>query len=144
MSAEQVEVLLGVVRERPSLALEDVVDAFRRASGVTIAAETVSKYLREAGFERVLRARASEAGGERSVPLVTQPPGAPKTEKRYGFGAAHRDEGDALRCPSSLTEVECEAVKHIFDPPGKTGRPPTYSCRLMLDACVYVLRSGCS
>ena len=57
LSPEQVEVLLGVVRERPSLALLDVVAAFRRVSGVTIAAETVSKYLREAGFERVLPLR---------------------------------------------------------------------------------------
>ena len=132
--------LLEIVRDRPSLALEDVVDAFRRASGVTISAATVSKYLREAGFTRVLPPRAGEAGGERPAP----PPSAPTKEKRYGYGAAHRDEGDALRYPSSLTDAEWEAVKHIFDPPGKTGRPPTYPRRLMLDACVYVLRSGCS
>jgi len=135
--------LLEIVRDRPSLALEDVVDAFRRASGVTISAATVSKYLREAGFTRVVPPRAGEAGGERA-PLVTQPESAPTKEKRYGYGAAHRDEGDALRYPSSLTDAEWEAVKHIFDPPGKTGRPPTYPRRLMLDACVYVLRSGCS
>ena len=132
--------LLEIVRERPSLALEDVVDAFRRASGVTISAATVSKYLREAGFTRVLPPRAGEAGDKRPAP----PPSAPTKEKRYGYGAAHRDEGDALRYPSSLTDAEWEAVKHIFDPPGKTGRPPTYPRRLMLDACVYVLRSGCS
>ena len=72
LSPEQVELLLGVVRERPSLALLDVVDAFRRVSGVTIAAETVSKYLREAGCERVLPPRAGDAGeaAERAVPLV--------------------------------------------------------------------------
>ena len=63
LSPGLVEVLLGVVRDRPSLALEDVVDAFRRTSGVTISAETVSKYLREAGFVRVLPPRSAEAGG---------------------------------------------------------------------------------
>ncbi len=135
---------MGVVRERPSLALEDVVDAFRRASGVTISAETVSKYLREAGFKRVLPARSGEVEGEGAVPLVERPLRAQEKERRYGYGAAHRDEGDAVRYPSSLTDAEWEAVRHLFDPPGKTGRPPTYSRRLMLDACVYVLRSGCS
>jgi len=144
LSAEQVEVLLGVVRERPSLALEDVVDAFRRASGVTIAAATVSKYLREAGFKRVLPPRAGEASGEQAAPLVASPSRSPGKERRYGYHAAHRDEGDAVRYPSSLTDVEWVAVRHIFDPPGKSGRPPKYSRRLMLDACVYVLRSGCS
>lgn len=84
LSPEQIEVPLEVVRERPGFALEDVVTAFRRASGVTFAAETARKYLREAGFERV-------------VPPATG------------------DAGD-----------------------------PTYPRRLMLDACVYVLRSGCS
>jgi transposase len=143
LSPEQVEVLLGVVRERPSLALEDVVDAFRRTSGVTIAAETVSKYLREAGFVRVLPARAGEEGSVGAAPLVGSPSAAERA-KRYGYQPAHRDEGDALRYPSSLTDAEWEAVRHLFDPPGKTGRPPRYPRRQMLDACVYVLRSGCS
>ena len=70
LSPEQIQVLLEIVREPPSLALEDVADAFRRASGVTIAAETASMYLREAGFKRVLPPRAGEAGDERAVPLV--------------------------------------------------------------------------
>jgi len=144
LSPEQVEVLLEVVRDRPGLALQDVVDAFRRVSGVTIAAETVSKYLREAGFERVVPPRGGEVGDERAVPLVEPAPGTLEKAKRYGYQPAHRDAGDAVRYPSSLTDAEWEAVKHIFDPPGKTGRPPTYPRRVMLDACVYVLRSGCS
>ena len=146
MSPEQVELLLGVVRERPSWALLDVVDAFRRVSGVTIAAETVSKYLREAGCERVLPPRAGDAGeaAERAVPLVEPGSSAAGKAKRPGYLVAHRDEGDALRYPSSLTDAEWEAVKHIFDPPGRPGRPPRVPRRVMLDACVYVLRSGCS
>ena len=68
LSSAQVEVLLEIVRARPLLALEDdVLDAFRRASGVTMSAATVSKYVREAGFTRVLPPRAGEADAERSV-----------------------------------------------------------------------------
>lgn len=64
--------------------------------------------------------------------------------KEYGYGEAHRDPGDAVRYPCGLTDSEWEQVKHLFDPPGKPGRPPKYPRRRMLDACVYVLRSGCS
>jgi putative transposase len=37
-----------------------------------------------------------------------------------------------------------EQIEHLFDPPGRTGRPPTFPRRQVLDGCIYVLRSGCS
>ncbi len=64
--------------------------------------------------------------------------------EEYGYHEAHRDPGDAVRYPCGLTDSEWEQVRHIVDPPGKTGRPPKYPRRRMLDACIYVLRSGCS
>jgi transposase len=143
LSERHVEELVELVRERPMLALDDVVDAFRRKTGVTIAAVTVRKYLREAGFERArpLRAAGSgEAAGTRTPAAAAE--GAPA--RSYGYHAAHRDAGDAGRYPCGLTDAEWAAVEHIFDPPGRTGRPPKYPRRQMLDGCVYVLRSGCS
>ena len=140
LSEEQVGELLELVRERPMLSLDDVVDAFRRRSGVTVAAVTVRKYLREAGFERARPSRAGKTGAE--SPAAAEADWAPP--RRYGYHAAHRDAGDAVRYPSGLTDAEWAAVEHLFDPPGRTGRPPKYPRRQMLDACVYVLRSGCS
>ena len=93
MSPAQAEVLLEVVRYRPSLALEDVVVGFRRASGVTVSAATVSKYVREAGFTRVLRARAGEVGGERPAP----PPSAATKEMRV-TGTVRRIVTRGMRC----------------------------------------------
>ncbi len=70
--------------------------------------------------------------------------GAEPVAKQYGYGKTHRDSGDLVRYPCGLTESEWEQVKRLFDPPGRTGRPEKYPRRQMLDACVYVLRSGCS
>lgn len=140
LDAGQVEVLVGLVRERPMLSLDDLVDAFRRQSGVSIAAVTVRKYLKEAGFERARPRRGGGAG----LPVDAEAEPAPAPARSYGYHAGHRDAGDALRYPCGLTDAEWAVVERIFDPPGRTGRPPKYPRRLMLDACVYVLRSGCS
>jgi len=42
LSGEQVGELVALVQDRPTLSLDDLVDAFRRKSGVTISAVTVS------------------------------------------------------------------------------------------------------
>jgi len=146
LSEGQVSELVELVRERPMLSLDDVVDAFRRRTGVTIAAVTVAKYLREAGFERARPPRAASGGGGEAASAESLADSGSKQApaRRYGYHAAHRDAGDAVRYPCGLTDVEWAAVEHIFDPPGRTGRPPKYPRRQMLDACIYVLRSGCS
>lgn len=138
LTAEQVEVLVELVRENPLLSLDDVVSALRRGHGITVSAATVRKYLREAGFQRSRpEPSPSQVEGSRGSEEDSSP-------KVYGYGEAHRDPGDETRYPCGLTDSEWEQVAHIFDPPGKTGRPPKYPRRQMLDACVYVLRSGCS
>ncbi len=143
LAPEQVEDLVELVRANPLLSLDDLVRFFRRERGVSLSAVTIRKYLREAGFERKrpekrATASTSEASGEGGAKKGEAPPAA------YGYGKAHRDPGDAVRYPCGLTDSEWEQVRHLFDPPGKTGRPAKYPRRQMLDACIYVLRSGCS
>ena len=137
LSPVQVESLIELVRKNPTLALEDLVWALRRETGIQLAAPTIKQYLNDAGFKRSRAPRGrrgapSMAGAQEAVP------------KEYGYTAAHRDPGDSARYPCGLTDSEWEQVRHIFDPPGKTGRPEKYPRRQMLDACIYVLRSGCS
>jgi transposase len=142
LTPEDVEELIALVREKPLLSLDDLVRAFRKKSGITVSAATISKYLREAGFERKRPkkgAKAEKAGsGERAEKEGETRP------RTYGYNETHRDPGDAQRYPCGLTDSEWEQVRHLFDPPGKMGRPPKYPRRQMLDACIYVLRSGCS
>ncbi|HSL84121.1 MAG TPA: IS5 family transposase [Thermoanaerobaculia bacterium] len=141
LTSAQVEVLVGLVRENPLLSLDDLVWSFREQTGVTVSTPTVRKYLQEAGFERSRppKGATAEAAGASDATGDAEPP-----PKVYGYGQAHRDPGDGARYPCGLTDSEWEHIREIFDPPGRTGRPPKYPRRQVLDACIYVLRSGCS
>jgi transposase len=130
ISPEQIDVLVDMVRDNPQLALDDLVWAFRRQTGVTLSAPTIKKYLKQAGFELVRAKRTAEP--DKPIP------------KSYRYSAAHRDPGDLVRYPCGLTDLEWEHVAHLFDPKGRRGSPGKYPRRQMLDACIYVLRSGCS
>ena len=46
--------------------------------------------------------------------------------------------------PSSLTQREWEIVRPLLPERGKLGRPPRYTRRELLDAILYVVRSGCT
>jgi len=142
LAPEQVAQLVELVRVNPLLSLDDLVWALRRRIGLTVSTATVRKYLHEAGFERTRPkglASAREDAGRVRGDAEEQGAG-----QKYGYREAHRDPGDAVRYPCGLTDTEWEQIRHLFDPPGRTGRPPKYPRRQMLDACVYVLRSGCS
>lgn len=141
LAAEQVERLVGLVRENPVLSLDDLVCSFREQTGITVSTPTVRKYLLQAGFERWRPSRPSSSSSAASEGAVVEPE---SRVQAYGYGQEHRDPGDAVRYPCGLTDSEWAQVQAIFDPPGTTGRPPKYPRRQMLDACIYVLRSGCS
>jgi len=145
LTPEQVETLAALVRENPLLSLDDVVWAFRRRTGITISTASARKYLAEAGFQRSRPPKRSGAGERSRSAEAKQGAGDVEPPPRvYGYHEAHRDAGDTARYPCGLTDSEWEQVRHLFDPPGRTGRPSKYSRRSVLDACVYVLRSGCS
>lgn len=142
LSPKQVDELVAIVQENPLLSLDDTVDGFRRQTGVTISSVTVRKYLLAAGFTRSRPTRMPRARAG-SVAEATAGDSEP-SPRVYGYDQSHRDPGDATRYPCGLTDSEWEQVAHLFDPPGRTGRPEKYPRRQMLDACIYVLRSGCS
>lgn len=142
LSAEEIDILTGLVRDNPLLSLDDIVWAFRRQTGITLSSPTVGRYLRAAGFERSRPGRAAAGAATFRGEGGTVDTGP--ASQQYGYTEAHREVGDARRYPCGLTDSEWEQVKHLFDPPGRTGRPERYPRRQMLDACIYVLRSGCS
>src|SRR5690606_27706620 len=123
-------------------AMEDLVWAFRREAGIVLAPATIKGYLERAGFTRP-RAPRGRRGAKVTRSLRPRPEqGAPPPS--YGYTAAHRDPGDVVRYPSGLTDSEWEQVRPLFEAPERPGRPEKYPRRQMLDACIYVLRSGCS
>lgn len=138
----EVDVLVGLVRERPTLSMDDLVWAFRERTGISLSAPTAKKYLEARGFKRSRPLRQSAESKRSSTLGAEQKDGKPVQQYRYAD--EHRDPGGPSRYPCGLTDSEWEQIQHHFDPPGGTGRPPKYPRRQMLDACIYVLRSGCS
>jgi len=46
--------------------------------------------------------------------------------------------------PSEFTEKEWKIVRPLLPPPSKMGRPPRYSRKQIVEAILYVTRSGCT
>lgn len=140
LTPTQVEALVAIVRERPSLSLNDIVHEFRVRTGVALSGASARKYLKAAGLQRIRPSRTRTAASGKT----TEPPPAPAKAARYGYSDLHRDPGDEARYPCGLTDSEWERVAPIFEPQGRPGRPPKYPRRQLLDAILYVLRAGCS
>lgn len=126
--------MLGVVREvvaaRRGATMQELCDDFARRTGIKVCTVTLHRALRRAGLER-------KATREKRV--------APQS-KRYGYTDAHRAPAStADGYASSLTDAEWRLASDLFElPEGSRGRPAKYDRRAMVDACCYVLRSGCS
>ncbi len=89
-----------------------------------------------------VRRRLDEMGIRREQ--ATLPPLQGELEQRYGYRPAHRRQQPEQRYPNSLTDEEWRLVADIFERDGDRGTPPRYPRRLLVDACCYVVRSGCS
>lgn len=142
LSGSNLEALIEIAREKPLLSLDDTVEAFRKKTGVTTSTVTVRKYLKAAGIQKTRPTKEEREAAVREKSDKEQE--ADSGSRKYGYNASHRDPGDSVRYPSGLTDTEWEQVRHLFDPIGRPGRPEKYPRRQMLDACIYVLRSGCS
>lgn len=78
------------------------------------------------------------ARGEAARSATTSP-------KRYGYKPAHRRRAPEGGFSTSLTDAEWMLVADLFErPEGGRGMPPRFARRLMVDACCYVLRTGCA
>jgi putative transposase len=128
-----IEALRLIVREMPTATLPQIADALNARCATTVCDTTVRRALRAAGIER-LRPRPVQAA--RSA--TTSP-------KRYGYKPAHRRRAPEGGFSTSLTDAEWALVADLFErPEGGRGMPPRFARRLMVDACCYVLRTGCA
>lgn len=137
IQGEDLEELLEVVKEMPVCTLAELNAEFRRRSGVEVRDETIRRTLKRAGYSRVVPSRSKRKDVEKIEESNTPEPG----EKRYGYTKLHRRDSDERRYPSSLTDAEWALLAPVFDN-AKTGRPPKYPRRDVLDGIFYILRSG--
>jgi transposase len=131
ISAEHMNMLLDLVRERPLMTWSELEVAFEGKTGVAVHSMTLRRALRRAGVTRQKAEVKVELSGK-------------QREKRYGYTAAHRKKAPEQLYASSLTDSEWELVADLFEATGRRGLPPSHSRRSMLDACCYVVRTGCA
>lgn len=132
-----VAVLRDIVHDRPTASLGEITTEFERRSGLKVCWPTIRKGLKRAGVERLRGPTSSGSPGG----VDAQTPEKPRV---YGYTDAHRDAGDAERYGTCLTDTEWSLVSDIFENKGGRGKPPLYARRLLVDACCYVVRTGCS
>ena len=132
LADEHVTTLKAIVEANPTATMEEIQRELERRSGVRAHGRTIEKGLRSAGIER----RTGGAG----VRIETRE----AQQARYGYSEADRSQGDEQTYPSCLTDAEWALVADLFDCPGARGKPPKYPRRLVVDACCYVVRTGCA
>lgn len=128
------DALLGEVRSivaaKRGATMQELCDAFAERTGITVCTVTMHRAIKRAGLERT---------DTRQTRTASQP-------KRYGYTQAHRSAPSAAdQYASSLTDAEWALAADLFElPEGSRGRPSKYERRSMVDACCYVLRTGCA
>ena len=132
---EHVRLLREITRESAQGSLQEVCEELARRSGVRACGATVRKALRAAG---IVQAKPQRRGGARA-------PEQGKGTGRYGYRAVHRRADGPSGLNTDLTEAEWALVADLFERgEGGRGVPPRYERRHMVNACCYVLRTGCA
>jgi len=130
---EHVLALKEIVAEQPGATLEVVTQLLAERCGVKVCSLTVRRALQDAGVVRVKPTRRAVEGG---------PPAKPG---RYGYTPAHRREAAGSGYGCCLTDAQWALVADLFEHrAGGRGMPPQLDRRTLVDACCYVLRTGCA
>lgn len=124
--------LVAIVQSDPTATLDEIRREFHRRSGIDAHEQTIVATLRKHGIRRV--------PSDEAVVVESAAPGP----RRYGYTAAHRRHEPEQIYPSCLTNAEWDLVQDVFDSPGGRGLPPKVSRRTLVDACCYVVRTGCA
>jgi putative transposase len=131
LKPEHIAVLHDIVTERAQTSLNEIADELHHRCGLRVCDATIRRTLRAQGIVRLKPVRRA---------FVERAEGA----KRYGYTAAHRRE-DISPYSTNLTDAEWELVADLFERlPGQRGTPVHYSRRDLVNACSYVLRTGCA
>lgn len=130
-----VAVLRAITREQPRSSLDEVRRELWRRAGVTVSTVTLRKALRAAGIERLKPLRRA---GQRAA---AQGSGA---AAKYGYTSMHRRADGSSGMNTDLTDAEWALVADLFERQGGRGAPVRHARRHLVNACCYVLRTGCA
>jgi transposase len=133
IQAREKQVLRELIAEQPLSTVGELVKSLHARTGTSVSTPTLVKAIKA---QEIVRIKPPAPSGY-AQPEHQEPP-------RYGYNERHRDEGDQERYATSLTQAEWEMVSDIFESEGERGRPAVHSRRAMVDACFYIVRTGCS
>ena len=134
LTADHVPLLVAIAEQLPRSSLDELTREFNRRSGMSVCSATVRKALRVAGVKRMrpLRKPAERAAVQGSAPV------------RVGYSDRHRRADGASGMNTDLTDAEWALLSELFERKGGRGAPPTHERRLLVNACLYVVRTGCA
>jgi transposase len=133
-------VLRTIASEHRTATVDELCRALADRTGIRVTPMTMYRYLARAGIHRQPQVhRPSQPRAQGAAPHVGAGRAVPV---RYGYHQGHRDPGDPTRYPGGLTDAEWDLVADLFEQQGP-GKPPKYPRRQIVDACYYVVRSGC-
>ncbi len=133
LQERELDLLRTLLIEHPMFTVAQLHALLQARTGVTISLGTLRNAMKRAGIKRVLPPVPSGF-------VAPVPPG----DGRYGYRDHHRDAGDAERYSTSLTDAEWALVSAVFEWDGGPGKPPLHPRRYVVDACSYVVRTGCA
>ncbi|QLP99029.1 MAG: IS5 family transposase [Burkholderiaceae bacterium] len=127
-------VLVEIATQMPRCSLDELTREFNHRSALSVCSATVRKALREAGVKRV---RAQRKSAERAA-------SGSGARSRVGYQALHRRADGTSGMNTDLTDAEWALLADLFERQGGRGAPPRHERRLLLNACLYVVRTGCA
>lgn len=134
LGTDQLVALVELTWEMPRASMDELTREFVRRSGLSMCAATIRKALKRAGVQRV------------RPPRKPSPRAAVQgsASHRYGYTQAHRRQATADAMPTDLTDAEWALVADLFERKGGAGAPAEHARRNIVNACMYVVRTGCA
>lgn len=138
LSPEALQQLRALALGNPNATVDDLRLLIEQQVGVQLCQLSMYRYLKRAGIHRKRSAPDGSSSHKGASSRFL-----PKAPSPYGYNESHRAPGDATHYPGSLTDAEWELIADLFEHSGP-GAPPRYPRRSLVDACCYVVRTGCS
>ncbi|VVN45347.1 IS5 family transposase ISPsy19 [Pseudomonas fluorescens] len=130
LGANEIKVLVSTIESNPLATLIEIGAELTRRTGLIATKQTIKTTLLRSGMALMCNGTV----------VNVEPPS--QTAIRYGYNNAHRPAEFDEVYPDFLTDAEWACVKDIFE--NDCGLPPRYDRRTLVDACCYVVRTGCA
>ena len=137
LNDEKREVLRGLMMTHPTLSIDELNPLLFSATGVSLSRATLHRELRRLGFTSVPLPRKKQTQPASSLKKTSIRPH--RCKQRRPVPGPGRDQA----YPSDLTDSEWEVLEPLIPKAKPGGRPEEWPKREIVNAILYVLRSGC-